>query len=570
MTLMQVLGFVCSMLIGVSLGLIGGGGSMLTIPVLVYLLGINPILSTAYSLFVVGTTSLVGSIDYMRKQQIHYSAVLLFAIPSFVAIFLTRRYLIPAIPDQLLINESIRLSKTLAFMLLFAFIMLGASILMIAGHKTQIHADPVLLSYSYPLIVPTGLLVGTLTGLVGIGGGFLIVPALVLLIKLPMKRAVGTSLLIIAANSLIGFLSDTISGRVNWPFLLEFTTLAILGILLGSYLSRFISSLKLRKAFGWTALGLSIFIIVKETLMPIIAHSPLHQPQPGKPGQPLWKAPALPDAKQHPSANSIRYGRELIARTAYYLGPNGKVAQLSNGMNCQNCHLEAGTKPWGNNFGAVAATYPKFRERSGTSETIIKRISDCFERSLNGRAPDSASREMQAMVAYIQFIGRTVPKGESPKGVGLWPLPFLDRTADPNKGSVIYQQKCVICHGANGQGQANPDGSGYIYPPLWGNHSYNTGAGLYRLSRLAGYIKTNMPLGANWDTPQLSDEEAWDLAAYLNSTPRPTKAFSKDWPNIKGKPVDYPFAPFADSFPEQQHKFGPFKPIDQFRKKQNN
>ncbi len=563
MTLLQFLGFFCAVLIGLSLGLMGGGGSILTVPVLVYLLGINPIVSTAYSLFVVGATSLVGSVGYVRKKQVHYQAVVLFSIPSFGAVFLTRRYLIPAIPDPIYIHESIRLSKAPAFMLLVAFSMLAASISLIAGRQTRPHTDTLSHKYNVPLVVLTGVVVGTLTGLAGIGGGFLIVPALVLLVRLPMKRAVGTSLLIIAANSLTGLLSNTISDRVNWPFLLEFTALAMLGILLGSYLSRSVSGLKLRSAFGWSLLIISLFIIAKETLMPIIARSSLVQPQPRKP---LWKAPDLSEATTHTGADSVRYGRELIARTAYYLGPSGNVARLSNGMNCQNCHLEAGTKPWGNNFGVVAATYPKFRERSGTKETISKRISDCFERSLNGHPPDSTSREMQAMVAYIRFIGQGVPKGESPAGTGLWPLPYLDRAADSSNGKGIYQQKCVACHGVNGQGQPQPDGSGYVYPPLWGRHSYNTGAGLYRVSRLAGYIKANMPLGANWNTPQLTDEEAWDLAAYLNSRPRPVKVFRTDWPNLKGKPVDYPFGPFADSFSAQQHKFGPFNAIDRFRK----
>ena len=304
-------------------------------------------------------------------------------------------------------------------------------------------------------------------------------------------------------------------------------------------------------------------------ILTIAAAGPVVQSKPKKPAQSLWRASDLTKRAERTENDTgqIRYGRELIARTAYYLGPKGKVARLSNGMNCQNCHLEAGTKFWGNNYGAVAATYPKFRERSGTKETIIKRVSDCFERSLNGRAPDSSSREMQAMVAYIQFVGRGVPKGKIPEGTGLWPVPFLDRAADPAKGNLIYRQKCVVCHGPNGQGQPEPDGRGYIYPPLWGSHSYNTGAGLYRLSRLAGYIKTNMPLGSSWETPQLTDDEAWDLAAYINSRPRPTGVFSKDWPNLKGKPVDHPFGPYTDSLPEKQHKFGPFKPIQEAAKK---
>ncbi len=514
------------------------------------------------------TTSLTGSIIYSQKQQVHYGAALLFSIPSLVGSFFTRRYVIPAIPDPLFAYDSFRLSRDESLLPLFAFIMLASSVLMITNRKTQHGTGSILLRSDYPLILLTGVVVGSLTGLAGIGGGFMIIPALVLLVRLPIKQAVGTSLLIIAANSIVGFLTDTVSCEINWPSLLAFTTLAILGMLVGAYLSRFVEGATLRKAFGWSVLGLSLFIMAKEAVIPIVYGRPVKQLQRGKPETAIWQLLALPDTINQADSLKINYGRELIAQTAYYLGPKGKVARLSNGMNCQNCHLDAGTKFWGNNFGAVAATYPKFRERSGTKETIIKRISDCFERSLNGRAPDSASREMQAMLAYIQFVGRTVPKGNSPKGVGLWPVPFLDRAADPVKGNLIYRKKCVVCHGTNGQGQLQATSGTYTVPPLWGNHSYNTGAGLYRLSRLAGYIKTNMPLGASWETPQLSDEEAWDLAAYINSRPRPTKVFNNDWPNIKGKPVDHPFGPYADQFPEKQHKFGPFKLIQEAYKKE--
>jgi uncharacterized membrane protein YfcA len=273
MTLIQILGFFCSILIGLSLGLMGGGGSMLTIPVLVYLLGINPLLSTAYSLFVVGATSLIGSVNYIRKQQIHYQAALLFSLPSFSAIFFIRRYVIPVIPDPIFINESVRLSKSIAFMLLFAIVMLAASVSMIRDRKRQNSVATVPPRYDYFLLVLTGLLVGSLTGLTGIGGGFLIIPALVLLVQLPMKRAIGTSLLIIAANALIGFLCDPVHSRIDWPFLLGFTALAVLGILIGSYLSRFISSYKLRKIFGWSVLVLSLFIVGKETLTPLLSHN---------------------------------------------------------------------------------------------------------------------------------------------------------------------------------------------------------------------------------------------------------------------------------------------------------
>ncbi len=282
--------------------------------------------------------------------------------------------------------------------------------------------------------------------------------------------------------------------------------------------------------------------------------------------RPLFQAPSDAEMAAHADADLIKYGKELVANTSIYLGPQGKVARISNGMNCQNCHLAAGTKPWGNNYGAVAANYPKYRDRSGTVEDIPKRVNDCIERSLNGKPLDRNSREMKAFEAYIKFVGEKVPKNEIPNGTGIWKVAYLDRAADPKVGKTLFQQKCMSCHGAEGQGVPKPDGSGYVYPPLWGKHSYNSGAGIYRLSRMAGYIKANMPFGTNFDKPQLTDEQAWDLAAFINSMDRPSKDLSKDWPKIEAKPVDHPFGPYADTFSETQHKYGPFKPIVAYRK----
>lgn len=260
----------------------------------------------------------------------------------------------------------------------------------------------------------------------------------------------------------------------------------------------------------------------------------------------------------------VRYGRQLIENTSYYLGPKGTVMQIANGMNCQNCHVDGGTVPWGNNYSAVASTYPLFRARSGGLETIVKRVSDCMERSLNAeKAVDSNSREMKAIIAYIQWLGEGVKKGEKPKGSGIMLLPYLSRAADPDKGKSVYINKCQRCHMQDGQGQKNADGYGYIYPPLWGPDSYNTAAGLYRISRFAGYVKNNMPYGeVDYRKPILTDEEAWDVAAFVNSQPRPSKIFKEDWPDISLKPIDHPFGPFADGFSEEQHKYGPFKPIE--------
>jgi thiosulfate dehydrogenase len=278
-----------------------------------------------------------------------------------------------------------------------------------------------------------------------------------------------------------------------------------------------------------------------------------------------WHAPDIAALDNSPESELIRYGRELIANTSYYLGPRGKVASLTNGMNCQNCHLDAGTRPWGNNYGGVYAMYPLYRERSGSIETIHKRVSDCIERSLNGAVPDSASKEMRAIETYIEWVGKNVPRKTKPYGAGIKELPYLDRAADSTKGKLVYITKCQRCHGINGEGLKNPgEGTYYTYPPLWGDNSYNTGAGLYRLSRFAGYAKANMPFDIKSDTA-LSVEEAWDVAAFVNSQPRPRKDFTQDWPNIAKKPIDHPFGPYADGFSEAQHKYGPFAPIKKWR-----
>ena len=263
MSSVQIFGYSASILIGVSLGLIGGGGSILTLPVLVYLLGFNPVLSTAYSLFIVGTTSFVGSINYMRKGLVNYQAAFVFAIPSFISVFLTRKYLVPAIPDSLFTIAGFEVTKNIGIMLFFALVMLAASYSMIMSKKKE-DEESEKLKFNYPLIGLEGAVVGILTGIVGAGGGFLIIPALVLLARLPMKMAVGTSLLIIAAKSLIGFMGDISNINVNWTFLFQFTLLSVIGIFIGSYFSRFIEGEKLKKSFGWFVLVMGIYIITKE------------------------------------------------------------------------------------------------------------------------------------------------------------------------------------------------------------------------------------------------------------------------------------------------------------------
>ncbi len=261
-----IIGFAAAIFIGVSLGLIGGGGSILTVPVLVYVLGVNPVLATAYSLFVVGSTSLVGAGTYMKKGLVNYKTALVFAIPSFIAVFLTRKFLVPALPDPLFTVGEAIITKNIGIMVFFALIMLAASYSMITAKKCVDCDENEPVVFNFPMIALEGSVVGVITGIVGAGGGFLIIPALVLLAKLPMKLSVGTSLLIIAAKSLIGFLGDLSTQTIDWQLLLIFTSLSIVGIFIGSALSKKINEKVLKTGFGWFVLVMGIYIITKELL----------------------------------------------------------------------------------------------------------------------------------------------------------------------------------------------------------------------------------------------------------------------------------------------------------------
>jgi uncharacterized membrane protein YfcA len=261
-----IIGFAAAIVIGISLGLIGGGGSILTVPVMVYILDIDPVLATAYSLFVVGSTSLVGAGTYMKKGLVNYKTALVFAVPSFIAVFLTRKFLVPALPDPLFSIGEAMITKNIGIMVFFALIMLAASYSMIFAKKCVDCDEDEPVVFNFPMIALEGSVVGVITGIVGAGGGFLIIPALVLLAKLPMKMAVGTSLLIIAAKSLIGFLGDLSTQTIDWQLLLIFTGLSIIGIFIGSALSKKINEKVLKTGFGWFVLIMGIYIITKELL----------------------------------------------------------------------------------------------------------------------------------------------------------------------------------------------------------------------------------------------------------------------------------------------------------------
>ncbi len=282
-----------------------------------------------------------------------------------------------------------------------------------------------------------------------------------------------------------------------------------------------------------------------------------------------WKAPDTSTIPKGKTGELIRYGRELIVHTAQYLGPKGSVAQITNGMNCQNCHLDAGGRMFGNAYVAFVSSYPKMSSRSGKVEPATQRITDCFERSLAGTAPAVSSKEMQAIMAYMAWIGKDV-KGQKIASTTSPKLAFMNSAADPVKGKNVFIAKCAVCHGRNGEGMLAVNKVTYTNPPLWGSNSYNDGAGMYRVGSLAGFVKNNMPFGATYQSPQLTDEEAWNVAAFINSQPRPHKDQHRDWPVISKKPIDFPFGPYADKFSEKQHKYGPFKAIKDAQKIQSN
>jgi len=260
----SIVGAIASLLIGLSLGLIGGGGSILTVPVLVYLFNVDPLQATAYSLFIVGATSAIGAFPKYKEGQVNLKTALIFGAPSIIAVYATRKWVVPAIPTQIGQWGEFVLTKNVLLMLLFALLMVAASFSMISTQKSLGVAEKKSQFFNYPLILIEGAIVGLLTGLVGAGGGFLIIPALVILTGLPMKQAVGTSLLIIAAKSLIGFTGDVTEQAIDWVLLGFVTAMAVVGIIVGNQLSKKIDGNKLKKGFGWFVLVMGLYILIKE------------------------------------------------------------------------------------------------------------------------------------------------------------------------------------------------------------------------------------------------------------------------------------------------------------------
>jgi thiosulfate dehydrogenase len=278
-----------------------------------------------------------------------------------------------------------------------------------------------------------------------------------------------------------------------------------------------------------------------------------------------WSVPDVDTLPDDAWGRMVRRGRDLTVDTAALIGPAAADPAkrfAGNNLTCQNCHLEAGTKRSGLPFVGVFADFPQYRAREGEVGTLEDRVNGCMTRSLNGRALPVDSEDMKAFVAYIKFLSTGRPVGAATPGRGSGALAELSRPADPVAGAKVFTETCAVCHGADGQGKRAAAGPGYEFPPLWGPDSFNTGAGMGRLISAASFIRSNMPNGTTADQPLLTAEQAWDVAAYVESMERPVKAaLDKDFPMRTEKPVDAVYGPFVDGFSGAQHKYGPFQPI---------
>jgi thiosulfate dehydrogenase len=278
-----------------------------------------------------------------------------------------------------------------------------------------------------------------------------------------------------------------------------------------------------------------------------------------------WTPPDIATVGDDPFGELVKYGHALFVDTANEIGPTVSDPSrrfAGNNLACQNCHLQAGTQPYAMPLVGIWGQFPRYRAREGAVDTLEDRINGCMERSMNGRALPLGSREMRALSAYMRWLSTGVPDGARLVGAGTLQINEPEQAADPGRGAQIYAQICAGCHGPNGLGQRAETGAGYQFPPLWGPDSFNNGAGMSRLLTAAAYAMHNMPIGTTFNAPVLSDEDAYDIAAYIISQNRPEKTnLEKDFPVRLQKPVDTPYGPYADGFSVEQHKFGPFGPI---------
>lgn len=282
----------------------------------------------------------------------------------------------------------------------------------------------------------------------------------------------------------------------------------------------------------------------------------------------VWWLQSTPEIDENGVEVSVEYGRQLIRETSVLMGPNHEDPAMrfsGSNLDCSSCHLDSGAQPGTLSLLAANSRYPRFSGRDGIEGDLRDRINGCMERSMNGRKLPRDSAQMRSMEAYLVSLGNQYAAMGATRRAADEPAPFVEppRAANPEAGQVVYEQRCQVCHGDNGQGlQATLDiREGYLFPPLWGPDSFNDGAGMHRVLTASNFIKARMPLGQ----PDLTDDQAFDVAAYINTQERPHMAnLEVDYPDRKNKPVDGPYGPYADPFPIEQHKLGPFGPIREY------
>ncbi len=493
---MTVLGLALALAVGLSLGLLGGGGSVLTVPIFVYVLGFEAKQAIAMSLVVVGTVSLVGAIGHWRAGRMDFRMAAIFGVTAIPLAYVGARL-------------GTRLSGPVQLSLLALVICVAAVSMFRNASRPEVAATRA----PHPLrLAPVGAGVGVLTGLVGVGGGFLIVPALVLFGNVPMPLAIGTSLLVIAANSAAGLVGYLGHVPMSWPTVGLFTGVAVIGILIGTQLCALISPARLKRGFAVLLLAVGAFMFFKTRApKPAVAIEPSVVPSDS----------TIP----HDSAGaSIRRGLALIAHTHDSLPANA-----ANALRCLSCHIDGGRRAGGAMLIGTYARYPRFIERKGAVASIEERINFCLTRSLAGQPLADSSRDMHDMIAYLAFLSTGIPRGAEVRGSGLPTLSPL--TGDTTRGATLYGPQCSRCHGPVGEGTA-------MAPPLWGPRSFSVGASMAREGRAASFIRRAMP----YDRPgTLTDQDAFDLAAYMLSHPRPDLAGKAlDWPRGDA-PYDVPY-----------------------------
>ena len=515
-----------SLLIGVSLGLLGGGGSILTVPIMIYALGVGEKSAIASSLLVVGATSAVAAIAHARAGNVVWRVALIFAGAGMTGAFLGGK-VAKFLPASLLL-------------VIFAVIMFATAFFMWRGRK----ATPgVAAAEAKPLPIPTilieGLIVGLVTGLVGAGGGFLVVPALALLGGLPMQKAVGSSLVVIALKSFAGFAGYASHVTIDWELTGIVTAAAVVGSFGGAALAKKVAQEQLRKGFAVFVLVMAVFLLGKQ--LQAFVNKPAATPETTATVTPSTADAApvpmvLPDPATipaGPAGDAIRRGRLLAEQTSKLL-PDHSGSDLA----CKNCHLAApghgpGTVALAGPWVGIEQRFPQYRVRSGKDDTLEDRINDCFERSLNGSRLDKDDARMTDLVAYMTFLGTALPTpSKAVLGMGM-PKLELPRAANTVAGRAVYDLTCIACHGAGGAGVV-ANGIA-VFPPLSGTRTFNIAAGMARQQTAAGFIHTHMPLGQG---KTLSIDEAWDVAGYVAQLDRPDFANKAlDWPSGH-KPMD--------------------------------